>query len=175
MVFKARTIENPKNLCASIHPAQEFFVLLCVKTSRTRITPAKFAHALPGRRDDRPPGLPARALPPLSPQKSPQNSHGHYTRVVRPRALPVAACHPVRRDGRLSGLPARAAVPLPVAVRHRGAGGINKKASSRRRRLFVRRKNPNLFKIRLFVFVLVLFDGIEAGSGECHGELHHDR
>ena len=171
MVFKARTIENPKNLCASIHPAQEFFVLLCVKTSRTRITHAKFARALPVRRDGRPPGLPARALPPLRPQ----NSHGHYTRVVHTRALPVAARHPVRRDGRLSGLPARAAVPLPVAVRHRGAGGINKKASSRRRRLFVRRKNPNLFEIRLFVFVLVLFDGIEAGSGECHGELHHDR
>ena len=150
MVFKARTIENPKNLCASIHPAQEFFVLLCVKTSRTRITPAKFARVLPGRRDGRPPGLPARALPPLRPQKSPQNSHGYYTRVVHTRAL-------------------------PVAVRHRGAGGINKKASSRRRRLFVRRKNPNLFEIRLFVFVLVLFDGIEAGSGECHGELHHDR
>ena len=174
MVFKARTIENPKNLCASIHPAQEFFVLLCVKTSRTRITPAKFAHALPGRRDGRLSGLPACALPPLRPQKS-QNSHGHYTRVVHTRALPVAARHPGRRDGRLSGLPTRAAVPLPVEVRHCGAGGINKKASSRRRRLFVRRKNPNLFEIRLFVFVLVLFDGIEAGTGECHGELHHDR
>ena len=92
---------------------------------RTETLPSKtlsvcyrhYTRALLVRRDDRPPGLPARALPPLSPQ----NSHGHYTRVVHTRALPVAACHPVRRDGRLSGLPARAAVPLPVAVRHRGA------------------------------------------------------
>ena len=28
------TIENPKNLCASIHPAQTLFVPLCVKTFR---------------------------------------------------------------------------------------------------------------------------------------------
>ena len=51
MVFKAHTIEYPKNLCASIHPAQKLFVPLCVKTSRTRITHGYGARALPARRD----------------------------------------------------------------------------------------------------------------------------
>ena len=49
MGFKARTIETPKKLCASIHPAPKLFVPLCVNTSR--ITHAIFARALPGRRD----------------------------------------------------------------------------------------------------------------------------
>ncbi len=80
---------NPKKLCTPIHPAQKLFVPLCVKNSHDH-----GARALPGRRDGRRPGLPARALPPLHPQKS----HHHFTRAYCLRwltALPVGAPHSV--------------------------------------------------------------------------------
>ena len=42
-ITHARGAHDPKKLCAPIHPAQELFVPLCVKTSRTRITRAHYA------------------------------------------------------------------------------------------------------------------------------------
>ena len=48
---------------------------------------AIYPRALPGRRDARPPGLPARALPPLHPPCHTQYSRSHY-----PRALPTRHC-----------------------------------------------------------------------------------
>ena len=61
----------PKNLCASIHPAQKLFVPLCVKTSRTRITHDHGAM----RRDAWPP-------PPVG-APHPPGSRRHYTRALR--------------------------------------------------------------------------------------------
>ena len=87
-----------------------------VVRSRDHAQPiAHYTRALPGRRDGRPPGLPARALPPLRPR----NSHAIRRRtpwcgpVAVGRDVPIAP--PRHRRGARLGIPRHRRVPLPCA------------------------------------------------------------